>query len=104
MNWPDTVTITSGSPATVLGVVNITEPPGSTNLVVDLSNDGLAHNFVLTGDGTTSTLHDFASVPNASAPACTKKATSRASTFSQANPTEAAASHTPPAAPRAWRT
>jgi hypothetical protein len=54
----------SGSPDTVnlganlAGTVHINEATGSTNLVLDLSGDGLAHNFVLSSDGTTSTLHD----------------------------------------------
>jgi len=51
---PDTVTIGPG----VLGMVNITET-GPTSLVINLTNDGLAHDFVLSSDGTTTTLHDM---------------------------------------------
>ncbi len=61
---PDAVTIT-GNPNTLLGMVNINESPGSTNLVVDLSNDGLAHTLDLSSDGTTSTLTDeLGNLPN----------------------------------------
>ena len=55
---PDTVTITNSNPNTLLGLVNIDEAPGSTNLVIDLSTDGLAHTLDLSSDGTSSTLHD----------------------------------------------
>jgi hypothetical protein len=51
---PDTVKLGAG----LAGTVNINEAPGSTNLVLDLSGDGLPHNFTLSSDGTTSTLHD----------------------------------------------
>jgi hypothetical protein len=53
---PDTVTFTN--PANNNGKVTINEAPGSTNLVVDLSNDGLPHVLDLSSDGTTGTLHD----------------------------------------------
>ncbi len=62
---PDTVTITGSNPNTLLGMVNINEAPGSTNLVIDLSNDGLAHTLDLSSDGTTSTLTDeLGNLPN----------------------------------------
>ncbi len=54
----DTVDLIESSPPTILGTVNMDEVPGSTNLVINLTNDGLSHDFVLYGNGTTSTLHD----------------------------------------------
>ena len=54
----DTVDLIENSPPTILGTVNVDEVPGSTNLVINLTNDGLSHDFVLFSDGTTSTLHD----------------------------------------------
>ena len=53
---PDAVIIHQS--ASIMGPINIDEAPGSTSLVIDLSNDGLPHNFDLSSDGTTSTLHD----------------------------------------------
>ncbi len=55
---PDTVTVGNGNMGTILGVVNVTEAPASTNLVIDLSTDGLPHNLDLSSDGTTGTLSD----------------------------------------------
>jgi len=53
----DAVTIHSA--ATVKGIVTVDELNGGlTALTIDLSTDGLAHDFNLTSDGTTSTLHD----------------------------------------------
>jgi hypothetical protein len=52
--FPDTVVIGPN----IFGQVNIDEPPGSTNLVIDLSTDGLPHVLDLSSNGTTSTLHD----------------------------------------------
>ncbi|HZZ42239.1 MAG TPA: hypothetical protein VFE58_04835 [Tepidisphaeraceae bacterium] len=54
----DTVTLGNGSLINLAGPVNIQEAPGSTNLVLDFSSDTMLHDFVLSGDGTTSTLHD----------------------------------------------
>jgi hypothetical protein len=51
----DDITLGAG----IMGVVNIDELHGGlTNLTLDLSTDGLSHNFVLSSDGTTTTLHD----------------------------------------------
>jgi len=55
---PDSVTIGNGSQTTILGLVNVVEAPGSTNLIIDLSSDGLPHNLDLSSDGTTGTLSD----------------------------------------------
>ncbi len=54
----DTVDLVASSPPTILGTVNVDEVPGSTNLVINLTNDSLSHDFVLYSNGTTSTLHD----------------------------------------------
>jgi hypothetical protein len=40
------------------GTINVDNATGSTNLIIDLSSDGLAHVLDLSSDGTTSTLHD----------------------------------------------
>jgi large repetitive protein len=62
---PDAVTIGDGNLGTIQGQVNINEAPGSTNLTIDLSNDGLAHTLDLSSNGTTSTLHDaLGNLPN----------------------------------------
>ena len=53
---PDTVTI--GPAPAVSGKVNIDEAPGSTKLVINLSNDGVPHALVLSSNGIISTLHD----------------------------------------------
>ena len=53
---PDSVAIANAT--TILGPVNIDEAPGSTNLIIDLSTDGLPHNLDLSSDGTTGTLSD----------------------------------------------
>ena len=55
---PDSVTIGNGNQSTILGPVDVNEAPGSTNLVIDLSTDGLPHNLDLSSDGTTGTLSD----------------------------------------------
>jgi hypothetical protein len=55
---PDSVTIGNGSQSTILGPVDVNEAPGSTSMIIDLSNDGLPHNLDLSSDGTTGTLSD----------------------------------------------
>jgi hypothetical protein len=55
---PDFVTIGDGSSGTILGPINIDGPPGSTILIISLSNDELAHGLDLSSDGTTGTLSD----------------------------------------------
>ncbi len=55
---PDSVTIGNGNPTTILGAVNVNEAPGSTNLVVDLSNDGLPHTWTCPATGRRARLSD----------------------------------------------
>ena len=55
---PTSVNLGNGNQSTILGPVNVDEAPDSTNLVIDLSNDGLPHNLDLSSDGTTGTLSD----------------------------------------------
>ena len=55
----DTVNLgQNGSVASLKGTVNINEATASTKVVVNLSNDVLAHTLDLSSNGTTSTLHD----------------------------------------------